>query len=143
MRYDAAAPPCLNTSLPLAKLVDGPAQGVKPPVVNGRNRATQSGGAPLTATAHGSGGRKRDLALAQVALCSGARAVLKVLDHVIAEGESAEVQRTIERHVRRIRGFKGGDLLERGGTDFPRQKHKIPMWVIRTWVGKMAGIAIT
>jgi len=63
-------------------------------VVNGRNRATQSGGGPLTATSHGSGGGERDLALAQVALCNGARAVLKVLDHMIAEGESAEVQRT-------------------------------------------------
>ena len=61
----------------------------KPPVVNGRNRATQSGGGPLTATSHGSGGGERDLALAQVALCGGARAVLKVLDHMIAE-----VQRT-------------------------------------------------
>src|SRR4029077_7340291 len=94
MLYNAADPRCLNTSRPPARHVDGIPQGVKPPVVNGRNRATQSGGGPLTATSHGSGGGERDLALAQVALCSGARAVLKVLDHMIAEGESAEVQRT-------------------------------------------------
>jgi hypothetical protein len=36
MRYNAAAPPCLNTSLPLAKLLDGPAQGVKLPVMTDR-----------------------------------------------------------------------------------------------------------
>lgn len=39
-----------------------------------------------TALAHGTGG-KRDLALLQVAFYSGARGVLKVLDHMIAGGD--------------------------------------------------------
>ena len=46
-----------------------------------------------TAIAHGAGGGKRDLALAQIAFYGGARAVLKALDHRIADGDSAEAQR--------------------------------------------------
>jgi hypothetical protein len=46
---------------------------------------------------------RRVLALAQVPFCSGARAVLKLLDYMIEEGHSAEVQKTIERHGRRIK----------------------------------------
>ena len=79
----------------------------KSPVVNGRNRATQSGGGPLTATSHGSGGGERDLALAQVALCSGARAVLKVLDHMIAKASPPKCKEPIERHGRRIKRLQG------------------------------------
>jgi hypothetical protein len=39
-----------------------------------------------TAIAHGTGGSKRNLALVQIAFCSGARAALKVLDHRICRG---------------------------------------------------------
>jgi hypothetical protein len=60
-----------------------------------------------TAIAHGTGGSRRDLALAQVAFYGGARAVLKVLDHMIAEGDSAAVQRTIEHHGRQINRLQG------------------------------------
>ena len=60
-----------------------------------------------TAIAHGAGGTKRDLAFAQVAFYSGARAVLKVLDHMISKGDPAEVQRTIERHGRQINRLRG------------------------------------
>jgi hypothetical protein len=45
---------------------------------------------------------RRVLALAQVPFYSGARAVLKVLDYMIEEGHSAEVQKTIERHGRQM-----------------------------------------
>lgn len=60
-----------------------------------------------TAIAHGTGGSRRDLALAQVAFYGGARAVLKVLDHMIADGDSAAVQRTIEHHGRQINRLQG------------------------------------
>jgi len=40
-----------------------------------------------TALAHGTGSSKRDLALSQVAFYSGARGVLRVLDHMLAEGD--------------------------------------------------------
>jgi hypothetical protein len=43
-----------------------------------------------TAIAHATGGSNRDLALDQIAFYSGARAVLKVLDQRIAEGDCAE-----------------------------------------------------
>jgi hypothetical protein len=60
-----------------------------------------------TAIAHGTGGSKRDLVVAQVAFYSGARAVLKVLDHMSSKGDFAEVQRTIERHSRQINRLQG------------------------------------
>ena len=60
-----------------------------------------------TAVAHGTGGSKRDLAFAQVAFHSGARAVLKVLDHMSSKGDFAEVQRAIERHGRQINRLQG------------------------------------
>jgi hypothetical protein len=60
-----------------------------------------------TAIAHSTGGSKRDLVVAQVAFYSGARAVLKVLDHMSSKGDFAEVQRTIERHGRQINRLQG------------------------------------
>ena len=62
---------------------------------------------PLQARNNGTGGSKRDLVVAQVAFYSGARAVLKVLDHMSSKGDFAEVQRTIERHGRQINRLQG------------------------------------
>ena len=60
-----------------------------------------------TAIAQGIGGSKRDLALAQIAFYSGARAVLKVLDHMIAQGDLVAVQKTIEHQGRQINRLQG------------------------------------
>jgi hypothetical protein len=60
----------------------------------------------LTALAHGTVSR-RDLALSQAAFYSGARGVLKVLDHLIAEGDSEGLHRAIERHGRQIKAIQG------------------------------------
>jgi len=54
------------------------------------------------ALAH-STGSKRDLALSQVAFYSGARGVLKVLDHMIAESDYEGLHRAIARQGRQIR----------------------------------------
>jgi hypothetical protein len=55
-----------------------------------------------TALAH-STGSKRDLALSQIAFYSGARGVLKVLDHMIAGGDYEALHKAIEQHGRQIR----------------------------------------
>ena len=101
-------------------------------MVNGRNRATQSGGGPLTATSHGSGGGERHLALAQVALCSGARAVLKVLDHMIAEGEFRRSAKNPSSATSGgSRGFKA-DLLERDSSLTIRTLGREDGWIAIT-----------
>jgi hypothetical protein len=51
----------------------------------------------------GAGTSKRDLSLSQLAFYSGARGVLKVLDHMIAEGDYEALHRVIERHGRQIK----------------------------------------
>jgi hypothetical protein len=56
-----------------------------------------------TAIAQGTGAGKRDLALSQVAFYAGARGVLKVLDHMIAEGDYEAVHNAIARHGRLIK----------------------------------------
>jgi hypothetical protein len=56
-----------------------------------------------TAIAQGAGASKRDLALAQVAFYSGARGVLKVLDHMIAEGDYEALHKAIVRHGRLLK----------------------------------------
>jgi hypothetical protein len=55
-----------------------------------------------TAIAQGTGSSKRDLALAQIGFYSGARGVLKVLDHMISEGGIDAARTAIERQGRRI-----------------------------------------
>jgi hypothetical protein len=56
-----------------------------------------------TAIAQGTGVGKRDLALSQVAFYAGARGVLKVLDHMIAEGDYDALHRAIQSHGRLIK----------------------------------------
>jgi hypothetical protein len=58
-----------------------------------------------TALAYGSGS-KRDLALSQAAFYSGARGVLKVLDHLIAKGDYEELHRAIERYGRQVKAIQ-------------------------------------
>jgi hypothetical protein len=56
-----------------------------------------------TAIAQGTSVSERDLALSQLAFYSGARGVLKVLDHMIAEGDYEELHRAIVRHGRLLK----------------------------------------
>jgi hypothetical protein len=49
------------------------------------------------------GAGKRDLALARVAFYSGARGVLRVMDHMIAEGGIDAARAVIERQGRQIK----------------------------------------
>lgn len=53
-----------------------------------------------TALAQGTGARKRDLSLSQLAFYTGARGVLRVLDHMIAEGDCEGLHKVIQRHRR-------------------------------------------
>jgi hypothetical protein len=50
--------------------------------------------------AHRVGSSRRDLALAHGAFYSGARGVLKVLDHMLEHGDIDELHRTIQRQGR-------------------------------------------
>jgi hypothetical protein len=71
-----------------------------------------------TAIAHGTGGSKRDLALAQIAFYSGARAVLQVLDHRIADGgsaEAADVKNSMTKSPRNQCRRDGGNSHDRAG----------------------------
>jgi hypothetical protein len=56
-----------------------------------------------TAITQATGVGKRDLALSQVAFYSGARGVLRVLDHMIAEGDYEALHKAIARHGRLIK----------------------------------------
>jgi hypothetical protein len=56
-----------------------------------------------TAIAHGTSISKRELALTQLAFYSGARGVLRVLDHMIAEGDYESLHKTIVRHGRLLK----------------------------------------
>ena len=60
-----------------------------------------------TAIAQGIGAGKRDLQLSQVAFYAGARGVLKVLDHMIAEGGYEGLQKVIERQGRLLKRIQG------------------------------------
>ena len=60
-----------------------------------------------TAVAQGFGSRKRDLALAHVAFYSGARGVLRVLDHMLEHGETDAALRTIRRFGRQVKAIQG------------------------------------
>jgi len=53
------------------------------------------------------GASRRDQILAQGAFYSGARCVLKVLDHLLEAGDVEELQRVIRRHGRTIRVLHG------------------------------------
>jgi len=57
--------------------------------------------------AHGVGSSRRDLALAHGAFYSGARGVLKVLDHMLEHGDIDELHRTIQRQGRQINRIQG------------------------------------
>jgi hypothetical protein len=59
-----------------------------------------------TALSHGTVSQ-RDLLLSQAAFYSGARGVLKVLDHLIAEGDYEGLHRAIARHGRQIKAIQG------------------------------------
>jgi hypothetical protein len=59
-----------------------------------------------TAIAQGTGASKRGLSLSQLAFCSGARGVLKVLDHMIAEGDYEALHNAIVRHGRLINAIQ-------------------------------------
>ena len=50
---------------------------------------------------------RRDQIIAQCAFYSGARCVLKVLDHLVEDGDLEEVLRVIRRHGRTIRTLQG------------------------------------
>jgi hypothetical protein len=56
-----------------------------------------------TAIAQRTGASKRDLALSQLAFYAGARGVLKVLDHMIAEGDHGGLHKAIQRHGRLLK----------------------------------------
>jgi hypothetical protein len=50
---------------------------------------------------------RRDQVLAQGAFYSGARAILKVLNHLLEHGQDDELRRTIQRHGRQIKALQG------------------------------------
>jgi hypothetical protein len=50
---------------------------------------------------------RRDQALAHAAFYSGARGVLRMLGHLLEEGDVEELQRVIRRHGRTIRVLQG------------------------------------
>lgn len=50
---------------------------------------------------------RRDQIIAQGAFYSGARCVLRVLDHLVEDGAIDELQRVIRRHGRTIRVLQG------------------------------------
>jgi hypothetical protein len=50
---------------------------------------------------------RRDQVLAQAAFYSGARGVLKVLNHLLEHGQDDELHRTIQRHGRQIKALQG------------------------------------
>jgi hypothetical protein len=50
---------------------------------------------------------RRDLVLAQGAFYAGARCVLKVLGHLVEEGDVEELQRVVSHHARTIRSLQG------------------------------------
>ena len=56
---------------------------------------------------------KRDLAITQLAFYSGARGVLRVLAHLIEQGEYDELHETIRRHGRLIERIQGRRLRAR------------------------------
>jgi hypothetical protein len=58
-----------------------------------------------TTLAHGTGS-KRDLVLSQVAFYGGARGVLKVLDHMIAQGDYEGLHKAIARQGRQIKAIQ-------------------------------------
>ena len=60
------------------------------------------------ATAQGAGATRRDLVLAQVAFYSGARGVIKVLDHMIEEGDTVGALRAIRRLARQAQSLQRG-----------------------------------
>jgi hypothetical protein len=53
------------------------------------------------------GASRRDQILVQGAFYSGARCILKVLDHLAERGEIEELERVIGRHGRSIRVLQG------------------------------------
>jgi hypothetical protein len=59
-----------------------------------------------TAIAKGVGASRRDLALAQLAFYTGARAVLKVLDHMLDDGDTEGALRTIRRFGRQLKAMQ-------------------------------------
>ena len=63
-----------------------------------------------TAIAQGIGSSKGDLALAHVAFYSGARGVLRVLDHMLEHGEQEAALRTIRRFGRHSRAHSAGGI---------------------------------
>ena len=62
-----------------------------------------------TGVVTGAGG-KRDLAITQLAFYSGARGVLRVLAHLIEQGQYDELHETIRRHGRLIERIQGRRL---------------------------------
>lgn len=60
-----------------------------------------------TAVAQGFGSSKRDLAFAHLAFYSGARGVLRVLDHMIEHGETDTAVRTIRQFGKQIKMLHG------------------------------------
>jgi hypothetical protein len=67
-----------------------------------------------TAIAQGTGVGKRDLALSQVAFYAGARGVLKVLDHMLAESDYEGLHKAIQQHGRLINAIQGRRPRARG-----------------------------
>jgi hypothetical protein len=55
----------------------------------------------------------RELALSHVAFYSGARGVLRVLDHMIEHGETEAAVRTIRRFGRQIKVIQGQRTRQR------------------------------
>ena len=56
---------------------------------------------------------RRDQQLARAAFYSGARCVLKVLDHLVEGGDIEELQDVIRHHGRTIRRLQGQAPLKR------------------------------
>lgn len=73
---------------------------------------------------------RRDQIIAQEAFYSGARGVLKVLDHLVEGGEVEELQRVIRHHGRTIRGLQGRRRAH-GGIDRSRRLGARPGAAVR------------
>jgi hypothetical protein len=50
---------------------------------------------------------KRDLIFAQAAFYAGARSTLKLLNHMLEQGDDDELHRTIGHHGRQIKALQG------------------------------------
>ena len=67
-----------------------------------------------TAVAHAKGRSRRDMAFAQLAFYSGAGGVLKVLAHMIEQGDSDVALRTISRFGQQVKAIQSSAAARPG-----------------------------